>query len=152
MKSIGALSKALFGVAIVAGLGFLLYKMGVEWKKERVADDPPFVRNYEEARALAIKEHKPMVVIFSASWCPQCRQMKKKVYPSASVKAYHDKFVWVYLDVDIASNQSAAQQFGVYGLPHIVGLKADGTRLFMQVGPSDSASFALQLQTALERN
>jgi thioredoxin-related protein len=152
MKAIGSLLNTLFGLAIVGGLGFLLYKTGTEWKKGGTVDDPPFVRSYQEARELAIKEHKPMVLIFSASWCPPCRQMKKNVYPSASVKAYHDKFVWAYLDVDIASNQPAAQQFGVNGIPHIVGVKADGTRLFTQVGGSNPAAFALQLQTALARN
>lgn len=152
MKSIGTLLKVLFGLTIVAGLGFLLYRMGVEWRNERAVVDPPFVYSYQEARELAIKEHKPMVVVFSASWCPPCLQMKKNVYPSASVKAYHDKFVWAYLDVDIAANQLIAQQFDVNMLPHIVGMKADGTRLFTQIGASSPEAFALQLQTALARN
>jgi thiol:disulfide interchange protein len=61
----------------------------------RKGDAPAgFVTNYNSALSRSRRDRKPMVLVFSASWCPPCKQMKREVYPSAEVTAIRDDFVW----------------------------------------------------------
>jgi len=45
--------------------------------------------NYEQAKKVAIKQNKPIVILFTGSdWCPPCMALKKEVLPN---KAFKDK-------------------------------------------------------------
>ena len=112
---------------------------------------PKFEVSYNTALSEAKKSGKPMIVVFSAAWCPPCQAMKKDVYPSAEVKAYHDKFVWAYLDVDEASNEAAMKQFAVSPIPHIQFVSASGKAIDKQIGGTDAASFAKTLAGVLKK-
>jgi thioredoxin 1 len=112
---------------------------------------PKFKDKLTSVTRAAEKSGKPMVVVFSAVWCPPCQMMKKEVYPSAEVAALHDKFEWAYLDVDDNDNEKASAKYGVEGIPHIEFLGADGKSLDKQVGSSDPASFAKKLQEVLQK-
>ena len=112
---------------------------------------PKFEHSYRGALSEAKKTGKPMILVFSASWCGPCQAMKKDVYPSAAVKEYHDKFVWAYLDVDDNSNEKAGKEFGVQGIPHIQFLDAAGKAVDKQVGSSSAESFAGTLAAVLKK-
>jgi len=112
---------------------------------------PKFGTNYDEALAIAKKEDKPVILVFSAPWCPPCQGMKKNVYPSTEVKPLHDKFVWAYLDVDVPANGKAAKKCGVEGIPHIQFLNSDGKDLDKLVGGVDPAEFAELLTKTLAK-
>lgn len=107
-----------------------------------------FEHSYADALKESQRTHKPIVLIFSASWCGPCKQMKSDVYPSNVVKPYHDKFVWAYLDVDETSNAQTAQQFKVRGIPHIEVINAAGTSFYQQIGGSSPGDFAASLASA----
>jgi thioredoxin-related protein len=115
------------------------------------AGSPKFGTNYEEALATAKKEGKPVVLVFSAAWCPPCQAMKKSVYPSAEVKPLQDKFVWAYLDVDEEPNAKAAEQYKVQGIPHVQFLDKEGKALISQVGGVSAAEFAGILTKVAEK-
>lgn len=108
-----------------------------------------FETSYDTALSRARSSGKPLVVIFSASWCPPCKQMKEKVYPSEEVAPYRSNFVWAYLDVDLPSNQAAAQAFGARGIPHIAFLDSQGTPIGTTGGGMPAQAFADQLKSAL---
>ncbi len=110
---------------------------------------PKFGTNYDEALAIAKKEGKPVVLVFSATWCPPCQSMKKKVYPSTEVKPLHDKFVWAYLDVDVETNGKTAQKYGVEGIPHIQFLNSEGKEVDKLVGGLAPVDFAELLTKTL---
>lgn len=112
---------------------------------------PKFEKSYRSAISDAKKTGKPVVLVFSASWCPPCQTMKKEVYPSAAVKEYHDKFVWAYLDVDDNDNEKASKEFGVSGIPHIQFLDASGKSVDKQVGSSSPEAFAGKLAAVLKK-
>lgn len=112
---------------------------------------PKFGTSYDAALATAKKEGKPVVLVFSASWCPPCQSMKKNVYPSADVKPLHDKFVWAYLDVDVEANAKAAEKFGVQGIPHVQFLNSEGKDLNKVVGGVPPSEFAEQLNKILAK-
>jgi thioredoxin-related protein len=110
-----------------------------------------FEKSYDAAVKKAKAEKKPLIVVFSASWCGPCVQMKKDVYPSKEVSAYHDQFVWAYLDIDEASNEKPAKKHGVSSIPHIVFLNGEGKELDKQVGGSEPSEFAETLKGILEK-
>lgn len=112
---------------------------------------PKFAKRYRAALAEAKKTGKPVVVVFSATWCGPCQKMKKEVYPSEAVKPYHEKFVWAYLDVDDEDNKKPAQEFGVRGIPHVEIVDAEGKSLGRQIGAVAPEVFAKKLKEASEK-
>jgi len=112
---------------------------------------PEFHTDYKTAEKAAKAEGKPMLVVFSATWCGPCQANKKGVYPSTSVKPFHDDFVWVYLDVDQKKNGPLAQKFGVNGIPHIEFVKAGGKTIDQAVGGTSPRSFAKKLKSVLKK-
>lgn len=112
---------------------------------------PKFLTSYAAAVAAAKAENKPVVMVFSAVWCPPCQVMKKSVYPSKEVTPLHDKFVWAYLDTDVEANAAAAQKHKVSGIPHIEFLSPKGKSLGNQVGSSSPAEFAGTLEKILAK-
>jgi len=116
------------------------------------AGSPRFASSLSAATKAASVSGKPVVVVFSASWCPPCQTMKNEVYPSAAVKAFHDRFEWAYLDVDDESNAAAAEKLGVDGIPHIQFLSTTGKDLGQQVGSSSAEEFAKRLEKVLKKS
>jgi thioredoxin-related protein len=137
MKTLLALSLALITLTVHAG--------------DFPAGSPKFEHSLKTATANAAKSGKPIIAVFSAVWCGPCQMMKKEVYPSAAVKAYHDKFEWVYLDVDDKSNNTAAKKYEVNGIPHIQFIGSDGKDLGSQVGSTSPEDFANTLEQTLKK-
>ena len=136
-KFILCLTAALFALPLLAG----------DFPK----GSPPFEHSLASVEAKAKKSGKPMVVVFSAVWCPPCQAMKKDVYPSKEVTALHDKFEWAYIDVDEEGNAAAAKKFGVNGIPHIELLDSSGKSLGNQVGSTSPGDFAATLKKTLAK-
>jgi len=137
-KLILTLTAALFALPLLAG--------------DFPAGSPKFEHSLPTAEAKAKKSGKPLVVVFSAAWCGPCQLMKKEVYPSAEVKALHDKFEWAYLDVDDESNAPAAKKFEVSGIPHVQFIDKDGKPLGSQVGSTSPGDFAATLKKMLAKS
>jgi thioredoxin-related protein len=112
---------------------------------------PTFNSSSGPALTAAKKSGKPVIMVFSAAWCGPCQAMKKDVYPSEAVKAFHDKFIWAYLDVDDASNESIASKYGVSSIPHIEFLDASGKEIDKQIGGESPEAFAKKLQSVLAK-
>ncbi len=112
---------------------------------------PSFKTDYNSALKASKASGKPMLVVFSATWCAPCQANKKKVYPSPSVKAYHDKFIWVYLDTDKKENTKVVQMFKVSGIPHIQFVSAGGKSIDKVVGGTTPSKFAKKLGQVLKK-
>jgi len=112
---------------------------------------PEFKDSSTYALSAAKKSGKPVVMVFSAAWCGPCQTMKKEVYPSAAVKAYHDKFVWAYLDIDDERNERVAKKYSVSSIPHIEFLDAEGKEIDKQIGSNSPEDFAKKLASILAK-
>jgi thiol:disulfide interchange protein len=131
---------------------FLAAATGLALASDFPKGSPPFQDSSTSAMSAAKTSGKPVILVFSAAWCPPCQAMKHDVYPSAEVKAFHDKFVWAYLDVDDPRNESAATKYGVNGIPHIEFLNAAGKEIDKQVGGVSSEDFAKTLESVLAKS
>lgn len=110
---------------------------------------PAFLDNFDKAVAASKSSGKPLIAIFSASWCPPCQQMKKSVYPSKEAQPFHDKFVWAYLDADDRANGAVMSQFKVSGIPHVAFVAPDGQIMGHFAGAISPKEFAEVLTQVL---
>ncbi len=139
--------KTLTKFLAVAALAITSLSLAADFPK----GSPKFEHSLRSALNDAKKNGKPIVAVFSAVWCGPCQVMKKDVYPSAEVTAYHDKFNWAYLDTDDSSNEKDAKKFGVSGIPHIQFIDAEGKAIDKQVGSNSAADFAKTLEGVLKK-
>ena len=65
---------------------------------------------------------RPMIVDFSATWCPPCRQLKPIFEKLA--EDFRGRIDFVTIDVD--ENPTLAQAYGVQSIPMMVFLNKDG--------------------------
>ena len=111
--------------------------------------EPAVSHDYKEALARSARESKPILLIFTATWCGPCQYMKKEVYPSADVQRIADRYVWVMLDVDNRENRSLHDKYGVRGIPNIVITDSNGRVKNRQIGSSSPVEFANFLRSNL---
>ena len=112
---------------------------------------PHFATSADTVLKAAKDNGKPTILVFSASWCGPCQEMKKDVYPSAAVKPFHDQFNWAYLDIDVPANTKLFESYKLESVPHLLFLSAAGKTLDQQEGSSTPAEFAKKLEGVLKK-
>lgn len=84
-------------------------------------------QDFDAALKQAKQENKRVLLRFTAAWCGPCRVMENQSWPSEEVvHAVNQDWIPVYLDVDQASAQAAAQRYGIAAIPTIVAVDANG--------------------------
>jgi thioredoxin-related protein len=109
------------------------------------ADTPEAARAEETVAEGA--EPKPIFVMFSGPGCSWCRKMEVDTFPSESVAALAEKFLWVKVDVE--EHEDLAAEFNVRGLPHLVVLDGQDRVIASQPGYLPPDRFAKFLEDAL---
>jgi len=116
------------------------------------AGSPKFATSNDAVTQAAKDNGKPSLIVFSASWCGPCQEMKKNVYPSAEVKPFHDKFNWAYLDIDVPANQKVFEGLKLESVPYILFLDASGKKLDEQDGGVETGKeFVAKLEGVLKK-
>ena len=89
--------------------------------------------------AAAQKANKPVMIDFMAVWCPPCKAMEDSTFSNADVVRKAKAFVPVRIDIDkqreVAAKYGAlARKYGGIGIPNILFMTGDGTKLKHIVG------------------
>jgi len=95
-----------------------------------------WLTDFEQAKAIAQKEHKPIVMLFTGSdWCPPCRAMHNDLFPNPEFEKLAKKVVLVMVDFprrkpmsteQRMKNQALARKYHQGGVPTFVAVSPDG--------------------------
>lgn len=108
----------------------------------------------DDGLAQAKKRGKPVMVDFMAVWCPPCKAMEDSTFSDRAVVEKASAFVPVRIDIDeqreVASRYGAlARKYGGIGIPNILFLSADGTKLKHIVGYYGPKQLVAAMDSAL---
>ena len=91
------------------------------------ADGIDWQQSFPEASSMAHETGRPILIKFTADWCPPCQQMKQNAWPNEQVRqAVETRYVPLVADVDTTEGAQLAQQYGVQGIPTILVTDATG--------------------------
>jgi thiol:disulfide interchange protein len=101
----------------------------------------------EKALALAKVQGKPVLVDFSALWCPTSRVLHADVFANNTVKqAITTGFVLSRVDYEAPEARAFMQRYAVQGFPTLLVLSADGQRVRRVPISFDPATMAISLR------
>lgn len=75
----------------------------------------------------SVETGKPVLLVFTASWCPPCQVMKHEVWTDPTVRQMADsEYHPVLLDIDLEESYPAAEKYHVESIPTILVLDSKG--------------------------
>ena len=146
------MKKNLLWVFIAAVVGLGGYFAHTEWQtqlgeaalKATALDFLPL----ETALARGKAQGKPVLVDFSAIWCPTCRAMHADVFTNQEVKqAIAQGYVLARVDYESPEAPAFMRRYAVQGFPTLLVVSADGTLLRRVPVVFDPAAFATSLRS-----
>lgn len=130
---------ALIWIAVLLLIVWLRWPMikGTFYRLAKIpapADGIAWRTDLQAALGASKETGKPVLLDFSASWCPPCQVMKHEVWPNEQVRqAVMAGYIPVLLDVDTPASQEVAQRYNISSVPTILVVDADG-RVVRQEG------------------
>ena len=117
------------------------------------ADD--WLGSIDEGLKKAEAANKPLLVTFTASWCPNCKKLGEKTLTDASVAKLLASFVLVRIDVDKGEEDVEKIQkltgTDVETIPDTRVLTAAGKQVAQKADYAEPADYAAFLKQALEK-
>lgn len=114
-----------------------------------------FHGSFEELKAKAASEKKPIFMDAFTSWCGPCKWMAKSVFTAEQVgNFYNAGFICAKVDMEKGEGVELAKRFEVNAYPTLLYLNADGQVIHRALGAREAADFIELGKTALdpERN
>lgn len=81
--------------------------------------------DFNKALLEARKKNQPLLVDFSARWCPGCLRLEKEMFPTKEFKALTKDFVKVKIDTDRFENGVVSEKYGVRAIPTLLVINAE---------------------------
>jgi len=133
------------GIVALVGAGEPASSRGIHWQPD-----------LHKAHEIAVKEQKPILLVFGAEWCGYCKKLEQTTLADRDMVRYiNDTFVTVHLDAD--KDTRPCEILDVTSLPCTVVLSADADLLEKFVGYYEKGEYyrklaaAKQLHTRLAR-
>ncbi len=101
--------------------------------------------NYEKAIALAKKDAKPVLMMYHASWCPECSYMKEVIFKDPKLSDYmQSHFELLAFDI---SKDKLPQGYDYKGVPTFYIISPDKKLLKKIEGASSAQEFLKKLES-----
>jgi thiol:disulfide interchange protein DsbD len=84
---------------------------------------------------LAKQNHKPVLLVFTATWCHICEE-QKKIFSAAESRKLLEKFILLRIDISDDSTINLAKKFNIIAPPETVFFDASGQRVPLRL-PDD---------------
>lgn len=133
-------------------LGALFISIGVVWNLSMADKTPDLISWGSEpgiAAGQALSTKKPILIDFTAAWCPECKKMELTTFrDSAVVQELNAKWILVKIDGTITtqSTEKLFSRYGIKGLPAIVILDSDEKHLTTLSGYQSAENLLAVLQ------
>lgn len=88
-----------------------------------------YVDSYASAEKDCRAKKQPIMLLFSARWCPGCMRMEKENWDNAAMKPVLAKFAKVKLDSDRFENSATMKKYEVAAIPTLLILNCEGEEL-----------------------
>jgi thiol-disulfide isomerase/thioredoxin len=93
----------------------------------------PFVEDdFARALAMAKQSHRPLFIDVWAEWCAPCMDMKRDVFTDARLVSVRDRFVWLAVDRDKASNEELFKRYPTPSLPILLVIDPESERVVVR--------------------
>lgn len=104
------------------------------------AQELTFLTSLEQAQQEALREKKPLLIMFTQEGCSACEYMKKRVFEDEMLSSYmHTQFVLLELDIH---QHTIPLGLKVYGTPTFYVLNPNGEKVGRQfVGGAQAPAF-----------
>lgn len=92
----------------------------------------------KEAKALAIKENKPIFADVYATWCGPCKYMASTTFMNPEIGTYFNKeFINVKIDGEKEDGPNVMHEYGITAYPTLLFISAKGELVETFVGAAD---------------
>lgn len=142
-------SLGLLNVLIIAGILGILAFVGSSVVSSRTAGTGivSWRTDFDAAVRESASTGRPVLLNFSADWCPPCRRMKAEVWTDSAVADYANRhYIPTYINTD--ANPQVAGRFSVSEIPTVMIL-TEGKITYSQSGfqPADVILGVLKTQS-----
>ena len=108
----------------------------------------------DSALVLSRQEGKPIMIDFTAEWCPPCRKMEDSTFSRSDVIRKSEDFIPVRIDVDKQRDVAIkydgnAQKYGGVGIPNILFMTGDEERIKHIIGYHDQEALLEVMDSVL---
>jgi thiol:disulfide interchange protein len=119
------------------------------------AEKIPWTSDLDAGLARAKSENKPVMIDFVADWCGPCKSMDASSFSDAIVIRKAQAFIPVRIDIDKQKEVAAklnglARAYGGAGIPNILFLSGDGTKLKQIIGFKTAKELLSEMDSVLK--
>ncbi len=108
------------------------------------ADGLKIEHNFDKALQEAKKQHKQVMMMYSAVWCPECNYMKDVVFNNIEVASYlQNNYVILTLDIQ---KDKLPEGFDYSGIPVFFFLDSNAKEKNRIIGGSKATKFLQKLK------
>lgn len=107
-----------------------------------------FITDFNEAKSIAAKSDKPMIIDFFTDWCHWCDSLDANTYSDSLVISMSAKNIFVKINAEVDSN--LAEEYAVSGFPTIIITNSKGEEIDRIWGYAPPTEFYNQVQLYLQ--
>jgi tetratricopeptide (TPR) repeat protein len=131
-----------------ATIAMLMTLLGNCGKPKPVPIEITFIKDFDQAKALALQSNKPIIIDFYTDWCKWCSVLDTTTLADSQVIAMSEDYFFVKINAE--TDSELAQSYGVQGYPTIVVTKSNGEEIDQIRGYATPADFRGRVEAYLQ--